>query len=231
MSSNSSYRLPCRTLLVAGLLLFVQNSLFAQTLLQELTKPPEGRSMRATSTFRKGADGKYDPKADPLQDNTEDSNEDCFLVPPGETKVVLDAKGPGRDHAYLVHVLPARAARMGARRLGDESGHAAADLLGRPEEARRRGSDGRFLLQRLRQTLRSGQHAGRGGRQRLVQLLLEHAVPQGGADRGRQPGREADQPALLQHRLDQERLDARRHAVFPRPVPPGISAANTARIT
>jgi hypothetical protein len=73
----------------------MQNSLSAQALLQELTAPPEGRSMRATSTFRKGADGKYDAKADPLQDNTEDSNEDCFLVPPGETKVVLDAEGPG----------------------------------------------------------------------------------------------------------------------------------------
>jgi hypothetical protein len=81
---------------IAGIVIFLlQTSLIAQTLLQELTKPPEGRSMRASSTFRKGADGKYDPKADPLQDNTEDSNEDCFLVPPGETKVVLDAQGPG----------------------------------------------------------------------------------------------------------------------------------------
>ena len=51
--------------------------------------------MRASSTFRKGADGKYDPKADPLGDNTEDSNEDCLWVAAGRTQVVLDAKGPG----------------------------------------------------------------------------------------------------------------------------------------
>ena len=85
-----------RFLPLAGLFIFlIQASLSAQTLLRELTKPPEGRSMRSSSTFRKGADGKYDPKADPLQDDTEWSNEDCFLVPPGETKVVLDAQGPG----------------------------------------------------------------------------------------------------------------------------------------
>jgi hypothetical protein len=66
-----------------------------QALLRELGKPIEGRSMRASSTFRRGADGKYDPKADPLGDKTEDSNEDCFWVQPGKTQVVLDAKGPG----------------------------------------------------------------------------------------------------------------------------------------
>jgi hypothetical protein len=81
--------------IAAWISLLLQNTLVAQTLFQDLTKPPEGRSMRATSTFRKGADGKYDPKADPFQDDTEWSNEDCFLVPPGETKVVLDAEGPG----------------------------------------------------------------------------------------------------------------------------------------
>ncbi len=66
-----------------------------QALLRELGKPIEGRSMRASSTFRRGADGKYDPKAGPLGDKTEDSNEDCFWVQPGKTQVVLDAKGPG----------------------------------------------------------------------------------------------------------------------------------------
>ena len=37
----------------------------ADDLLGELAKPHEGRSMRATSTFREGKDGKYDPKRRP----------------------------------------------------------------------------------------------------------------------------------------------------------------------
>jgi hypothetical protein len=54
------------TLLVLLALPFFQESLFAQGLLDGLAKPLQGRSMRATSTFRKGADGKYDPNAEPL---------------------------------------------------------------------------------------------------------------------------------------------------------------------
>jgi hypothetical protein len=73
----------------------VADSLPAQSLLRDLGKPIEGRSMRASSAFRKGTDGKYDPKADPLGDDTELSNDDCFWVKPGETHVALDAKGPG----------------------------------------------------------------------------------------------------------------------------------------
>jgi len=80
---------------MVGLLIAIgADQVLAQALLQELGKPIEGRSMRASSTFRKGADGKYDPKADPLGDNTEDSNGDCLWVPAGRTQVVLDAKGP-----------------------------------------------------------------------------------------------------------------------------------------
>ena len=133
-------------------------------------------------------------------------------------------QGPRGDHAHLVHLLPARAAGMGAAGLGHQPRDAAKDLLGRSQAAGGRGPDGRFLLQRLRQTLRSRQYAGGRGADRLVQLLLAHAVSQGRADRGRQPGHEADQPALLQHRLDQEGDDAGGHALFPRPVPAGISA-------
>ena len=51
--------------------------------------------MRATSTFRRGADGKYDPKADPTGDLTEQSNYDNFRVAPGATHVLMDEKGPG----------------------------------------------------------------------------------------------------------------------------------------
>ncbi|MBN2578949.1 MAG: DUF2961 domain-containing protein [Pirellulales bacterium] len=72
-----------------------QGLLSAQAIFKELAKPIEGRSRRATSAFRKGADGKYDRKAAPLGDDTELSNEDCFWIEPGKTHVVLDAKGPG----------------------------------------------------------------------------------------------------------------------------------------
>jgi len=68
----------------------------ADTLLESLARPVEGRSMRATSAFRRGADGKYDPKADLYgRHGDEMSNEDCFWVQPGETWVALDARGPG----------------------------------------------------------------------------------------------------------------------------------------
>ncbi|MCC6125057.1 MAG: DUF2961 domain-containing protein [Pirellulales bacterium] len=79
-----------------GLALFLApGALFAQALLDGLAKPLQGRSMRATSAFRKGADGQYDPKADPLMDDTVMSNWDRATVKPGETYTVLDAEGPG----------------------------------------------------------------------------------------------------------------------------------------
>jgi hypothetical protein len=63
--------------------------------LGSLARPQEGRSMRATSSFRRGPDGKYDPKADPTGDLTEQSNYDNFRVAPGATHVLMDEKGPG----------------------------------------------------------------------------------------------------------------------------------------
>ncbi len=51
--------------------------------------------MRATSSFRAGADGRYDPKAPPLGNLLERSNSDNFRVAPGQTHVVMDVKGPG----------------------------------------------------------------------------------------------------------------------------------------
>ncbi|MBN2216305.1 MAG: DUF2961 domain-containing protein [Pirellulales bacterium] len=81
---------------IAAVLLLAAGPLFAQTLLESLTKPVEGRSMRATSAFRRGADGKYDPTASPYgKFGDEMSNEDCFWVKPGEKWVPLDVRGPG----------------------------------------------------------------------------------------------------------------------------------------
>ncbi len=60
-----------------------------------LVAPQQGRSMRETSTFRKGADGKYDAKARPEGSLEEKSNWDNFRVAPGATHVVMDRQGPG----------------------------------------------------------------------------------------------------------------------------------------
>jgi hypothetical protein len=80
---------------------------FAQTLMDGLAKPQEGRSMRASSTFRKGADGKYDLNAEPLGDNTENSNSDNFTVKPNDKHVLLDAQGPGViTHIWLTFLGP-----------------------------------------------------------------------------------------------------------------------------
>ncbi|MEQ1934610.1 MAG: glycoside hydrolase family 172 protein [Fimbriimonadaceae bacterium] len=64
-------------------------------LLGSLAMPMQGRSMRETSTFRGGADGKYDRNARPTGDLLEHSNRDNFRVAPGATQVLMDRKGPG----------------------------------------------------------------------------------------------------------------------------------------
>jgi hypothetical protein len=75
--------------------------------LEGLAKPRQGRSMRSTSTFRQGAEGKYDRNADPKGDLEERSNFDNFRVGPGETHVLLDAKGPGIiTHLWLTFLGP-----------------------------------------------------------------------------------------------------------------------------
>ncbi|HLA85873.1 MAG TPA: glycoside hydrolase family 172 protein [Thermoguttaceae bacterium] len=82
--------------IVIFLILLAADAVLAQTLLENLTRPIDGRSMRATSAFRRGADGKYDAKANLYgRHGDEMSNEDCFWIKPGETWVALDAKGPG----------------------------------------------------------------------------------------------------------------------------------------
>lgn len=76
-------------------------------LLGSLITPQEGRSMRETSTFREGRDGRYDPKAPPKGDSEEKSNWDNFRVAPGETHVLMDAKGPGIiTHIWITFLGP-----------------------------------------------------------------------------------------------------------------------------
>jgi hypothetical protein len=76
--------------------LLLEGPLPAQTPLEGLARPIPGRSMRSTSAFRKGADGKYDPQAELLGTTEPLSNSDARDVPPGQTQTVLDVKGPGK---------------------------------------------------------------------------------------------------------------------------------------
>ena len=76
-------------------------------LLSGLTRPQEGRSMRASSTFREGKDGKYDSKAFPRGDLVERSNSDNFRVAPGATHVLMDVQGPGEiTHMWMTFLGP-----------------------------------------------------------------------------------------------------------------------------
>ncbi len=72
-----------------------------------LARPIDGRSMRATSTFREGADGNYDPTAPPKSDFEEKSNRDNFRVPPGATHLIMDVEGPGVvTHLWITFLGP-----------------------------------------------------------------------------------------------------------------------------
>jgi len=63
--------------------------------------------MRATSTFREGPDGNYDPTAPPKSDLEEKSNRDNFRVPPGATHVIMDVEGPGIvTHMWITFLGP-----------------------------------------------------------------------------------------------------------------------------
>ena len=95
----------------------LSGTVVAQALLENLGRPREGRSMRATSAARKGRD----PNAERLGDGSEEGNYDNYNVGPGETHVVLDAQGPGGDHAHVVRLQLARRKRRGCRPPGDAS--------------------------------------------------------------------------------------------------------------
>jgi len=76
-------------------------------LLGSLATPQSGQSRRATSTFRRGPDGRYLRSADPTSDLLEHSNRDNFRVAPGETHVLMDEKGPGViTHIWMTFLGP-----------------------------------------------------------------------------------------------------------------------------
>ncbi len=69
----------------------------------DLARPHEGRSMRATSTARIGADGKPDPNGEP----DPNGNRDNSNVAPGQRKVLLDVQGPGViTHIWMTFLGP-----------------------------------------------------------------------------------------------------------------------------
>src|SRR5580765_896519 len=80
--------------------------------LDDLAKPHEGRSMRSSSTMRVGevrrsGEQKLSPNAEPRGDLDEQSNWDNFRVAPGQTHVLLDAKGPGViTHMWITFLGP-----------------------------------------------------------------------------------------------------------------------------
>ena len=80
--------------------------------LDDLAKPQEGRSRRATSTMRvgevrRGGEQKLNPKAEPRGDLDEQSNWDNFHVGPGQTHVLLDERGPGViTHMWITFLGP-----------------------------------------------------------------------------------------------------------------------------
>ncbi|MCK5135186.1 MAG: hypothetical protein KAR19_05305 [Bacteroidales bacterium] len=92
------------TLVAAVFLMFLVNScqnrrpdLVGGTILSDLARPIDGRSMRSSSA-KTGEDGK------PISRNTDNSR-----VKPGETKVVLDAEGPGVvTHMWFTFLGPGR---------------------------------------------------------------------------------------------------------------------------
>ena len=121
------FALGCLALFALG-----QSFASAQGPMDDLAKPMEGKSMRATSTFRGKAGGKtriakdaegnprkdkngkeitrliYDPQSDYMGDPTdENSNMDNFNVEPGEKHVVLEANGPGViTHIWFTFLSP-----------------------------------------------------------------------------------------------------------------------------
>ena len=155
-------------------------SLPAQGFMADLAKRHDGRSMRASSTFRPGPDGKHDPKADPLGDDTKHSNADNQSVPPGKTQVLLDEQGPGViTHIWITFLgpEPQEWAKNGS------ANHQEMLLRITGTASKRPGVEapvGDFFRQLLRQAPRSGQPAGGRGQRHRLQLLLAHAVSQVG---------------------------------------------------
>src|SRR5690349_10085121 len=110
MLSASGYDPDMRNVFVLALILaFASATGQEASPLANLAKPQEGVSKRESSSFRMGKDGKYDHSAPFTHDLDEHSNRDNFRVPPGQTHVLMDAKGPGViTHIWVTFLGPER---------------------------------------------------------------------------------------------------------------------------
>jgi hypothetical protein len=105
MAIGCSFWFCCGLLLIAPV---VQAAGF----LEDLARPQEGRSMRATSTMRvgevrRGGEQKLNPKAEPRGDLDEASNWDNYRVAPGQSHVLMDERGPGLiTHIWITFLGP-----------------------------------------------------------------------------------------------------------------------------
>ena len=137
-------------------------------LMDDLAKPQEGRSMRATSTMRigevrRGAEQKLNPKAEPRGDLDEESNWDNFRIAPGQTHVLLDEQGPGViTHIWITFLGPEPQdwAKQGS---ANHQEMLLRMYLGWQPPAGRRGPLGRLLCKLLRSAPRGGESAGGRG--------------------------------------------------------------------
>ena len=133
---------------------------------------------------------------------TRASNWDNRRIAPGKTLVLADIAGPGHDRAHLADLPRAGTRLAGQGRQRRPLGTGAADLLGRRgQEPAVESPIGDFFAAGLRPAGRG--QLGHGGRRRgrRLQLLLAHAVLQVGADRDREPERQAAGLVLLPRRL------------------------------
>ena len=101
MMSYEPRRIPLRRLILSLLLWFPV--LAGADSLSNLAQRHDGRSRRETSTHKIGPDGKFDPAGQP----DPDSNRDNKSLPPGETRVLMEAKGPGViTHIWMTFLAP-----------------------------------------------------------------------------------------------------------------------------
>jgi hypothetical protein len=122
--------------------------------LDDLAKPMEGRSMRATSTMREGevrrmGEEKLNPKNPPRGDTNEMSNWDNFRVAARPIRTSCWMKRAGRHQPYLDDLSRTGKTRLGQGRFRHASGFAPAHLLGRAA-AWRGGAGRRFFRQLFR---------------------------------------------------------------------------------
>ena len=104
MKASRKLSMNKRLLLIFSLFIYLcllKNS--SANFLADLAQPHEGRSMRETSTHKVGPDGKFDPNGEP----DPQSNWDNKSVPPGDTKVLMNVKGPGViTHIWITFLGP-----------------------------------------------------------------------------------------------------------------------------